>query len=86
MILAFASLNYYIFLGLPLYLEKPGILQVRKKKPGILTIFTCSVVKFRFDTKNLSINKIFSSSSKNIFIKKHIKSSFIVSFQCFYTI
>ena len=28
----------------------PGILE----KPRILTIFTCSVVKFRFDSKNLS--------------------------------
>ena len=48
----------------------PGIWQFRKKipgknwnlgnfvkyleKPGILTIFTCLVVKFRFGTKNLS--------------------------------
>ena len=43
---------------LPGNLEKPGTWQFRQKKnlekPGTLTIFTCLVVKFWFDSKNMS--------------------------------
>ena len=37
-------------------------------------------------TLNMFLNKNVLSSSKILFIKKHIQSSFTVSFQCFYTI
>ena len=31
-------------------MEKPGILN---KKPGVFSYLSCSIVKFRFDTKDL---------------------------------
>ena len=46
----------------------PGILE----KPWILTIFTCSVVKFRFHSKNLSYRKKILSSSNFFKLKKNI--------------
>ena len=36
-----------------------------------LTILTCSVVKFRFDTKNLSFNLIFFVIISNFFLLKN---------------
>ena len=58
-------------------LEKPGIWEIKKKtwnfdqKPGSLTIFTFSIVKFRFDSKNQSYKKKFHHQKsfllKNIF-------------------
>ena len=39
-------------------MEKPGILEILKKKTKILKILTSSVEKFGFETKNLSIKNL----------------------------
>ena len=54
-----------------------------KKNLEILTALTCSVVKLRFDTKNVSYRYKFFVIINFFFIKKHIQSSFTLSsFQC----
>ena len=58
-------------------LEIPGILN---KKPGILPILPCSIIKFRFETKKLQYKSFFFDVIRNIFIKKHTQSKFTVSF------
>ena len=53
-------LKYVLMTRLPIYLETWKNLEFDnfgKKKPEVLTILTCSVVKFQFDSKNLSYNK-----------------------------
>ena len=59
--------NYYktlqYVIGFPLYLET-------WKNLKFLTVLTCSAVKFRFDSDNMSYKKDFLSS-KNFFVKKH---------------
>ena len=74
----------FLIVGLLLYLEKPGIWQFRQKKlkkPGIwekknlefFPILTCSVIKFRYVTWNVSCKQDFLSSSKFFYKKNTFK-------------
>ena len=51
-------------------LEIPGILN---KKPGILPILPCSIIKFRFDTKKLQYKSFFLTSSEIFLLKNTYK-------------
>ena len=54
------------------------------KKPGSVAIFTCSVIKFRFDSKNLSYKqKVFVIIKNFIFIKQLIQVALQYLFNVF---
>ena len=73
-------------------LEKPVVREILKKKLEFLTIFTCSVVKIRFDTNIFHINEIFLSSSKIFLLKNTFKvtlqylSMFFIVFNTVFTL
>ena len=65
------------YTGLQLYLESWKNLEFdyfekKKEKPGILTIFTYSEVKFQFNSKNLSKKLKTFIIIKFFLLKKHI--------------